>query len=803
MTGNMCQDRLSVRTSFAVRGYPWPQALTRGSRSALSINSVGFFLSTMSNPRRPKVSFQDVLDYMSQPDLIGDFPSHILEARLKSVGTRAALEKNAIAKWGFPFRYHSPLDEAILVLHYFLTKSQSLLGSYIQIHSTHVPTKEEENTLASWKSPKAGLYLDLHALIENHNQDRGKPGLLKRLFVFRDHAQLAFLESTGIGVILEQESIGIETGFLFNENRERVGEVTNAGVMLVELHHDDITKCEWFLGINKDESQQPYMNDVVCKWHIGRVLENNKLTPEALKEKDEKQSEFDIKKYLDLFKFKKTDPKRKTLRKSYRFEPNPQRFRRLLRANYEAAFRLGEVRLKVFEQHLNVRAIHTNLEQLYLALDETKQSLRIRAIDASSVKNTLKIHEADPNYRHWIRTSVLRALNDRENVSLERVYILDADEEEYQTFQQELGLYSDLMTGRISRLDSHPSIVDKTPLFREPRTFPPNIRIYAITGREVERICELAGEDVRNALAELLQEDFEREETPVEEIMPELDYLYSEKLIFNYKDYKGEPGRAFYDANLFIPQHRKTNSPDTRNLTEEIVKYLPSEEFERRRSKFERFFEILKGRSILVLPSAAGDFPEFADFEAELDSRGNEPIAISELVTDTVAEPSKAEEPPTIFVSHASEDADKVALIRDRLQQEGYIPWHYNWDIPVGYKKIATQNYALRNSDFFLSCCSQYYNRKPGPIQIEISEARELYKQFPPPDHSFILVVQLDGAGVHEDLRDLQELSLFDAQGKIIEEEWDRLMADMKAEWRARMQKGIRVRDGAVVLVKS
>src|SRR5215217_3334660 len=106
----------------------------------------------MSDSPIRKVAFHEVVEYLSNPQMIGTLRPEILEDRLSRIGVQAALEEKAIASQGFPFRYHSSLDEAILVLDYFLSKSKKTQNSYIQINSTHVPTKEEENTLASWKS---------------------------------------------------------------------------------------------------------------------------------------------------------------------------------------------------------------------------------------------------------------------------------------------------------------------------------------------------------------------------------------------------------------------------------------------------------------------------------------------------------------------------------------------------------------------------------------------------------------------------------------------------------------------------
>jgi hypothetical protein len=120
--------------------------------------------------KRPDdISFDQVVEYISQAKVSGDFRRDILENRLERIGAKDVLENGIIATRGFPFKYHSPLDEAILILHYFLTKSNAIPGAFVRINSIHVPNKEEENTLSFWKSPKAGLYLDLQNLVENNN----------------------------------------------------------------------------------------------------------------------------------------------------------------------------------------------------------------------------------------------------------------------------------------------------------------------------------------------------------------------------------------------------------------------------------------------------------------------------------------------------------------------------------------------------------------------------------------------------------------------------------------------------------
>src|SRR5207237_1662798 len=131
-------------------------------------------------------------------------------------------------------------------------------------------------------------------------------------------------------------------------------------------------------------------------------------------------------------------------------------------------------------------------------------------------------------------------------------------------------------------------------------------------------ICRQAGKEVLDSLYGLLKDDFiPTAETKVTSVIPELDFLFSERMIFNYKDYKGEPGRAFYEADLFIPgQRTKTKG----------VRYLPSDEFEKRRSIYSRLFRILKRRSIQILPSDDGHFQTLESLEDALAKRRCKPI---------------------------------------------------------------------------------------------------------------------------------------------------------------------------------
>ena len=144
--------------------------------------------------------------------LEGNIKLDHLVHRLDKVGLWDFVNKSRIND-GFPYKSTSALDECILLLHYFLYRKICEPDSHLLIHSIHVPFKEEEKTLSFWKSAKAGLYLDLQALLLNKKLFKNSV-TIQRLFVFRTNLQVALVEADALTVILEQQRIGIDTGFI-------------------------------------------------------------------------------------------------------------------------------------------------------------------------------------------------------------------------------------------------------------------------------------------------------------------------------------------------------------------------------------------------------------------------------------------------------------------------------------------------------------------------------------------------------------------------------------------------------------
>jgi hypothetical protein len=256
--------------------------------------------------------------------------------------------------------------------------------------------------------------------------------------------------------------------------------------------------------------------------------------------------------------------------------------------------------------------------------------------------------------------------------------------------------------------------------------------------------------------------------------MTALDFLYSERVIFNYKDYKGEPGRAYYDADLFVIDDK---DPTAR---QQITK-VSADEFEERRLKYERLFEMLKLRSVPIFPLAVEDFPMLEDLEKQLNAKGIIPITMEEVLN--IAPEAKNEavvstpDRSTIFVSYASEDKKKVDRICSELRQAGYEAWEFETGVYVGQDPFGTQDRNFNDADFFFCCWSHAYIRNRGQIPRELDQALERAKQFWRDDIYFLLA-RLDETEVWPEISNrFKYINLFDENGDWQAEEWDKLIA--------------------------
>jgi hypothetical protein len=653
----------------------------------------------------------------------------------------------------------------------------------------HVPTKEEDTTLSFWKSPKAGLYLDLHNMIRNNNLKSGKENLIKRLFVFRDNAHLAYLDSTGVGVIFEQQSIGIKTGFILMREQDQTRAVLiKGGTVLIELMDpNNEENCEWALLIDKThETNMPYGNQMVCKWHRGRLRDPQ--TGDFTKEEHE---HINIEQYVKLFDFQFKKAEEKARENSYFFEENPDGFRRLLCSNFDHAYPGIKAPKEDYEAALNYKAIPTTLRQFHLALAFMRESAGIIAVDASSVKSTLKIHDADPNYRHWIRASVNLAIP-KNKLSLERIFILDLSKEnDYKILKQEIASYRDFLDNRISNLNAIWPINDtgKTDQVSPIEQSLP-ICVYVVTKRVIEVFCQRLRDEHQRMIYALLKDDFIPEEDKREEItsaditrllityMSRLDFLCTEKLIFNYKDYRGEPGQAVYDADLFIPG-------DPANDIEAVLTHFASDQFEAKREVYIQLFNILKSLSIVIPLTKVSEassanqsinLPEPEELEDQLREKCDDRIEHLDslyFISQQPMEDATAVEKPKIFLSYARKDKDAVDKLYRDLTNSNCLPWQDDKDITGGENFELAIAREVDNSDFFIACLSTNSVNREGYIQKELKWALDKWEE-KPGNAIYIIPVRLDEEckmPVELERLKLQYINLYEENGfnKILE----------------------------------
>lgn len=774
-------------------------------------------------------SYNRFSQLLIDPNVAGDFRTDVMLHRLNELGFKDIFVNDRIKTYGFPCKYNSPLDEAILMLHYFLTKHALFAPSKLMIHAIHFPSKEEETTLAFWKSPKAGLYLDLQSMIILMNGvNRAKTdekNEIKRLFVFRDNLHLAHLESNGISVILEQQGVGILTGFLIHNNQPQSKLELHRNTLLIEFIHDDAEQCEWALLMdNVHSANYPYGNNMVSKWYKGRLPPKHIIKVAS--------DELDFDEFFKLFAFYEAHPQTKINNRKYYFERIPEKFRTLLVSNFDAALKkryqgfdwsqvndgypahisaeppnTGAVEdyKKDYLTSMNVKSVPETLEQFYSALTQIKLSKHVRAIDASSVKSTLKVHETDANYRHWIRASIQLTVKDPE-ASLGRIYILDLSDDskdEYEIFKQVITLYQDFTKNRIAKLDdiwpSDEMGFDGNVVM--PRCPNSEVKVYLITKQAIEEFCDddAIEQKAKNGFYRLLREDFVT--TECEEYMisdevkvnlPLLDVLYSDRLVYVYKDLRGEPTQAHYAAKLLLPSEVEKNNHG-------LQTFLTPEEFRKKQEVYSDLFDRLQELSIQVFSTEAAqvpntgsdDLPTITEISARLvnkrlefkkkptgqktesDEEEQQTItAVGKQLQSSRSVPGVGISSKQVFFIYAEEDRERVKEVRDKLVAEGYEPFMES-DIVPGENKEVVIKAAMKQSKVRLVFFSGISVGQRGPIQSQYKEALNIGREAPE-GTIHLIPVKLDDCQLPEEFKSIEDVKVYDPDF------WERLQQGLR-----------------------
>jgi len=120
-----------------------------------------------------------------------------------------------------------------------------------------------------------------------------------------------------------------------------------------------------------------------------------------------------------------------------------------------------------------------------------------------------------------------------------------------------------------------------------------------------------------------------------------------------------------------------------------------------------------------------------------------------------------------VFLSHASQDKEKVRELCNQLRKDGFDPWldeerllpGMNWDMEI--------EKALRASDALLLCFSELSVSKEGYIQREFKRAKR-YQEEKPEGTIYLIPVRLDRCDLPWDFRDVQFVDYPDGYDRLV-----------------------------------
>jgi ActR/RegA family two-component response regulator len=118
-----------------------------------------------------------------------------------------------------------------------------------------------------------------------------------------------------------------------------------------------------------------------------------------------------------------------------------------------------------------------------------------------------------------------------------------------------------------------------------------------------------------------------------------------------------------------------------------------------------------------------------------------------------------------IFLCYARPDEEKVVLLYEKLSVAGFVPWIDKKCIAGGERwKVAIRR-VIRTADFFLVCLSKNSVNRRGFMQREISLALDIWDE-KLEDDIYLIPVRLEDCNVvHERVRELQWVDLFEPGG--------------------------------------
>jgi hypothetical protein len=507
------------------------------------------------------------------------FPKGKLKNRLLNLGLEEFVEgvgdpkKPRIQISGFPFKFTNQLDEAILALAHFLDRFKDE-GGTLEVYALNRLTKGEERDLSYWNDAKAKLYLELQNIILLLNgvpgPMRNRVSSVKRVFTFTGLSDLAFITQAGINVLGEQLAAGVEVGAIFldkldKELRARMEPLSNTLLVKFEPDLKEEAKHNFYelfgLGDETGRSVMPYSEECVARWY--------KTEEDAVRQSPGPRLE-------TLLKLIRGSDQWETLDNAHtvcRLGKKPEEFFNLATNLMYEAFDASKIKRgfddpsEFIVKRINRTVITRDMIRLQRAMSNFSQAERLWAVDATSVKNSLKIHEARPTYRDWLRRSLNRVLQSNSK-ELRRVYILkdhenDSDDE-YQTLQRLLQYYLDYFHYEISgmskivhRHEDKEFFMHRGSFFRHEwfkkrwASFPERVGIYVTTTKVLKEFADrvLSEGGYTGSFTDILPN--EKSNLPKNEYLMKLDYLFTEEMIYNFRNPRADTDELQFPAEVF------------------------------------------------------------------------------------------------------------------------------------------------------------------------------------------------------------------------------------------------------------
>lgn len=122
------------------------------------------------------------------------------------------------------------------------------------------------------------------------------------------------------------------------------------------------------------------------------------------------------------------------------------------------------------------------------------------------------------------------------------------------------------------------------------------------------------------------------------------------------------------------------------------------------------------------------------------------------------------EQKPSVFISYATEDYEKVILIYDYLEKIGLYPWMDKKNLIAGEDWERALWKAARKADFFVICLSHLAITKRSFLQREIKRALTIWEE-KLEDDIYVLPIKIEECEIPESLLKFQWINLFEENG--------------------------------------